>query len=56
VLDNAGIDYFDATPYLAGLKISGVFMEHSHYSPEANAQIARCLEPVLLNKLTSLNK
>ena len=56
VLENAGIDYFDATPCLAGLNISDVFMEHSHYTPEANEQIARCLEPVLLKMVTKLNK
>jgi hypothetical protein len=56
VLGNAGINYFDATPCLAGLKISDVFMEHSHYTPKANEHIARCLEPALLNILSSLNK
>jgi hypothetical protein len=56
VLKNAAIDYFDATPCLAGLKISDVFMAHSHYSPVANEHIARCLEPALLNILSSLDK
>jgi hypothetical protein len=56
MLNTAGIDYFDATPCLAGLKISDVFMEHSHYTPKANEHVARCLEPALLKILSSLDK
>ena len=47
MLRSASVRYFDPIPCLKQLKISGSYLEGGHYSPEANAQIARCLEPVL---------
>jgi hypothetical protein len=47
MLRNAGIEYFDPTACLMAMKISDAYMPESHYSPQASAQIARCLTPVI---------
>jgi hypothetical protein len=47
MLRNAGIEYFDPTACLIGVKVSDAYMKEGHYSPQANTHIAHCLEPVL---------
>jgi hypothetical protein len=47
MLRNANIKYFDPTACLMTMKVSDAYMRESHYSPQASAQIARCLTPVI---------
>jgi hypothetical protein len=47
MLRNAGIEYFDPSSCLIGVGSSDTYTKEGHYSPHANTQIARCLEPVL---------
>jgi len=47
MLQNANIKYFDPTTCLTEVKISEAYMKGNHYSPQASAQIARCLAPAL---------
>jgi hypothetical protein len=56
VLHNAEIEYFDPTPCLKKLDISKTYMKEGHYSPQANNQIARCLEPVIRELLSGLKR
>ena len=56
MLRNAGIEYFDPTACLIRVEASNAFMKGGHYSPQANSQIARCLEPVLRGMLNGLKR
>ena len=56
MLRNAGIEYFDPTVCLIGVKASDAYMKEGHYSPQANTQIAHCLEPVLRGMIDGLNR
>jgi hypothetical protein len=47
MLQNANIKYFDPTTCLTEVRISEAYMKGNHYSPQASAQIARCLAPAL---------
>jgi hypothetical protein len=47
MLRNARIKYFDPTACLMAMKVSDAYMPESHYSPQASAQLARCLTPVI---------
>jgi hypothetical protein len=56
MLHNAGIEYFDPTACLIGIRVSDAYMKHSHYSPQASTHIARCLEPVLRGMIDGLKR
>jgi hypothetical protein len=57
MLRDAGIEYFDPTECLIGLKASDAYVEEgSHYSPQANTHIAHCLEPVLRGMIDGLKR
>ena len=56
MLHNAGIEYFDPTVCLIGVKVSDAYIEHSHYSPQANTHIADCLQPVLRGMISGLKR
>jgi len=47
MLQNARIKYFDPSACLMTIKAADTFMKQGHYSPQANAQIAHCLAPVV---------
>jgi len=47
MLRSAGIGYVDPSVCLREGGISDAYMEGGHYSPKANTQIARCLEPTV---------
>jgi hypothetical protein len=55
MLRNAGIDPFDTTGCLLEAKATNEYMPGGHYSPKANALIAKCLEPILRRELSRLN-
>jgi len=52
LLRNAGIPYFDSTACLRTGQVSAAYLKGSHYSPEANARIARCLTPLVRKLIT----
>jgi hypothetical protein len=56
LLHNVGIEYFDPTACLTEVSLSDAYMKGNHYSPQANAQIARCLEPVLREMVTRFSE
>ena len=56
MLHNAGIEYFDPTACLIRVEASNAFMKGGHYSPQANSQIAHCLEPVLRGMIDGLKR
>lgn len=56
MLRNAGIEYFDPTNCLSRVEASHAFMRGGHYSPQANSQIAHCLEPVLRGMVGGLRR
>ena len=57
MLRNAGIEYFDPTVCLIGVKASDDYVEEgTHYSPQANTHIAHCLEPVLRGMIDGLKR
>jgi hypothetical protein len=56
MLHNAGIAYFDPTVCLIGVKVSDAYIEHTHYSPQANTHIADCLQPVLRGMISGLKR
>lgn len=56
MLQNLGINYFDPSSCLRTLDISQVYMKESHYSPQANNELARCLKPVLQEIINGLQK
>lgn len=53
LLHNAKIEYVDATHCLSTVSASDAYLEGGHYSPQANLQVARCLEPVLREMLNA---
>ena len=56
MLRNAGIEYFDLTACLIGVKVSDAYMKGGHYSPQANTHIADCLQPVLRGMIDGLKR
>jgi hypothetical protein len=56
MLRNAGIEYFDPTACLIGVKASDAYMKGGHYSPQANTHIADCLQPVLRGMIDGLKR
>jgi hypothetical protein len=56
MLREAGIDYYDMTPCLIEAKAFDEYMPGSHYSPTANAVIAKCLEPIVREKMGQLER
>jgi hypothetical protein len=56
MLRNAGIEYFDPTACLIGVKVSDAYMKGGHYSPKANTHIADCLQPVLRGMIDGLKR
>ncbi len=56
MLRNAGIEYVDPTSCSIGVGNSDAYMNEGHYSPQANTQIALCLEPVLREMLNGLKR
>ncbi len=56
MLREAGIDYYDMTPCLIEAKAFDAYMPYSHYSPTANAVIAKCLEPIVREKMGQLER
>jgi hypothetical protein len=56
MLREAGIDYYDMAPCLVEAKASDEYMRGSHYSPRANAVIAKCLEPIVREKMGRLER
>jgi hypothetical protein len=54
-LRNANIAHFDTTACLFEAKATDEFMSGGHYSPKANAVIAKCLELTLRKELSCLN-
>jgi len=51
VLYDAGIEYVDTTPCLQEVDPDDRFMPGGHYSPAGNAAVAKCLLPVVQEKL-----
>lgn len=47
MLQNTRIKYFDPSACLMSIKVTDTYMKEGHYSPQANAQIAHCLAPVV---------
>lgn len=56
MLRAAGIDYYDATTCLIEAKAFDEYMPQSHYSPTANAVIAKCLEPIVREEMGRLKQ
>ena len=56
MLRDAGIDYYDMTTCLIEAKAFDEYMPESHYSPTANAVIAKCLEPIVREKMGRLKQ
>ena len=56
MLRDTGIDYYDATACLIEAKALDEFMPGSHYSPRANAVIAKCLEPIVREEMGRLKQ
>ena len=56
MLRDAGIDYYDTTACLIEAKAFAEYSPHSHYSPTANAVIAKCLEPIVKKKISQLKQ
>lgn len=54
ILRDASIDYFDTTACLIEAKAFDEYMPHTHYSPTANAVIAKCLEPIVRKEISQL--
>jgi len=54
MLQNALIKYFDPSACLMTIKATDTYMKGGHYSPQANAQIARCLAPVVKTILSGV--
>jgi len=54
MLRNAGIGYYDSTTCLIEAGVSAAYAKGGHYSPQGNARIARCLEPVVQAELQHL--
>ena len=53
MLQNSGIQYFDPTSCLMTMDVSNAYMKENHYSPEASAQIAGCLSPLVRKMFNS---
>jgi hypothetical protein len=56
MLRDASIDYYDTTACLIEAKAFDEYMPKSHYSPTANAVIAKCLEPIVREKMGRLKQ
>jgi hypothetical protein len=56
MLRASGIDYYDATTCLIEAKAFDEYMPQSHYSPTANAVIAKCLEPIVREEMGRLKQ
>ncbi|MDE3220281.1 MAG: hypothetical protein KGO23_13005 [Nitrospirota bacterium] len=56
MLRAAGIDYYDMTTCLIEAKAFDEYMPQSHYSPTANAVIAKCLEPIVREEMSRLKQ
>ena len=56
MLRAAGIDYYDMTTCLIEAKAFDEYMPQSHYSPTANAVIAKCLEPIVREEMGRLKQ
>jgi hypothetical protein len=54
-LRSAGIDHFDMTACLLEAKAADEYMPVGHYSPKANAVIAKCLAQTLREELSRRN-
>ena len=54
MLQNALIKYFDPSACLTTIKATDTYMKGGHYSPQANAQIAHCLAPVVKTILSGV--
>jgi hypothetical protein len=55
-LRNAGIDHFDMTACLLEAKAADEYMLWGHYSPTANAVIAKCLESIVAEGMGRLKQ
>jgi len=55
-LRNANIAYHDTTTCLIKAGVPAAYAEGGHYSPRGNAEIARCLEPVLQAEIQRLSE
>lgn len=56
MLRDTGIDHFDATACLLEAKAVDEYMPLGHYSPTANAVIAKCLEPIVREGMSRLKQ
>lgn len=56
MLRAAGIGYYDATTCLIEANAFDEYMPQSHYSPTANAVIAKCLEPIVREEMSRLKQ
>jgi hypothetical protein len=56
MLRAAGIDHYDMTTCLIEAKAFDEYMPQSHYSPTANAVIAKCLEPIVREEMSRLKQ
>jgi lysophospholipase L1-like esterase len=56
MLRAAGIDYYDMATCLIEAKAFDEYMPQSHYSPTANAVIAKCLEPIVREEMGRLKQ
>jgi hypothetical protein len=54
ILNDARITYVDPSACLLRVEPSAIFMKGRHYSPQANAEVAHCLEPVLQGIIVGL--
>jgi lysophospholipase L1-like esterase len=56
MLRAAGIDHYDMTTCLIEAKAFDEYMPQSHYSPRANAVIAKCLQPIVREEMGRLKQ
>jgi len=56
MLRGAGIEYDDTTACLIEAKATDEFTLQSHYSPTANAVIAKCLKPIVRKEISQLKQ
>jgi hypothetical protein len=56
LLQRAEIDYVDPSKCLINVKSSEAYLRGGHYSPQSNAEVAHCIEPVLRGKMAHLQR
>jgi hypothetical protein len=54
ILHDAGIEYVDPSDCLLRVDPATAFMKGRHYSPQANAEVAHCLQPEVLRIVSGL--